>query len=120
MAALLAKRGIPFAIVDLPLSWDANCQDWGCDRSALRYDRTVDMGARFHVRLARELERVTPNYVSIAAAFGPRTLAELDDGTGHFGPKKNAIVAAEMERLLQRMGIVNAAIAAAPPERSAE
>ena len=103
MGSLFAEHRVPFIIMVATPLWDLECAAWNCQSVTLRYHEVAEEGQAFYRQLADRLGRFTPHYLSLERAFGPYTLEQLCDGKkGHYGPKKNAIVAAQLTSLLKK------------------
>jgi hypothetical protein len=109
MAAFLEARDVPFVIVALTVPWDVDCGAWRCAGVTLRYGDVLEPGREFATLLAARLGRLTPHYVAIDSVFAPYTLEALHEaGRGHYGPRKNRLVAERLVTTLVAIGIVAA------------
>jgi hypothetical protein len=106
MAAYLAKRRVPFVIMVTSPNWDLACEAWACQGASAPYREMLREGDAFYAALAGQLGALTPAYLSLNEVFAPYTVEELYDGpTWHYGPKKAAVVAARLERLLAQTAL---------------
>lgn len=106
IASLLKAHGIPLVIVVLVASWDFECQAWKCAGMTTTFGDPLAEGQEFFRQLDRALGGLTPHYVSMARDLAPYSLQSLAEGTGHYGPKKNSIVAQRLENVLRNIRIV--------------
>lgn len=106
IAAFLATARIPLLIVAASAPWDVECRAWNCRSVKLTYGEVVAMGRPLQAALSRHLGGLTRYYLSHEQVLGQYTLEDLyEDGRLHYGPRKNAILAARLEPILGTLGI---------------
>lgn len=103
----LSQHHVPLIIMVMPPTWDWGCGGWRCEGVHLSYQEVARLGQPFYQRLEQELGALTPYYLSLEKPLSPYALGEISDGTGHYGPKKNALVAAALQQQLQAMGAIS-------------
>lgn len=91
----LDQRHIPLIIVSLPQNWNVLCGAWACRGDTMPFSVFTQQGQFFYQALDAALGSSASRYVSMRRAFADHSLQDLADirETGHYGPKKNGMVA---------------------------
>ena len=106
IAAFLAPHRIPLVIVVVVNNWELECKPWRCVGVTTPLAVPLAEGREFHTLLKRHLGAVTPHYLPLDQVLGSYSLETLFEGKGHYGPKKNAIVAESLEVIMRGLDIV--------------
>ncbi len=104
-ASFLNAHQVPLVIVVLVASWDVECRAWNCTGVTTTFGEPLAEGQEFFKQLDRAVGGLTPYYISMARELAPYSLQSLAEGRGHYGPKKNRIVAQRLETVLRNIGI---------------